>query len=273
MEKALLPPFNNEGDPIPPYSESSNDSYSDSKVPSPNNQALPLHAQLAKSRSYRITQVIKTYIEPLLLSQAASGLSKTTFLLVPSNVAALQNPRTSNPSPFDDVIEGTGTAHNNGAGDHQDEIVGFPESEYVKLVRLHGSDHTSEFWRQPPVLQELESSLKARLASSGHTIWQPSAPPPSVPAEADSPTAKKSSFWFRSKGKSVSGSADPPAEEDPTRDMKLGWRAEGEGVKVGFGETRVTLGLKEVCLRVVSEMGLYETKTGTAVAIGVEVGV
>ena len=52
-----------------------------------------------------------------------------------------------------------------------------------------------------------------------------------------------------------------------------GWRAEGEGVKgPAMGETRVVVVLREVCLRVVTEMGLYETRTGQAVGVSVEVG-
>jgi hypothetical protein len=269
MEKSQPLTITNDPDPAPPsYSESPNPTLG--LAPDQKTQSLPLHVHLAESRSLRVNLIVKTYIEPLLLTQASSGLFKTTFLLVPSNVSALQHP---NATP-EDIVEGTGTAHNNG---HQDEIVGFPASEYVKLVRLHGEEHTSEFWRQPAVLAELHSSLEARLANSGHRISQPA--PITLPNELArspapaSPTkGKKSSFWSRKGSKSASTS-NAAVEEDVTRDMKLGWRADGDGnASPGMGETRVTVGLREVCLRVVTEMGLFETRTGQAVGITVEVG-
>jgi hypothetical protein len=271
MEKSLPLQTDNEYEPAPP-------SYSDPHNPAPSLSPLekrpqpsPLHIQLAESRARRMNLIISTYIEPLLATQGASGINKTTFLLVPSNVASLQHP--NNTPNEDDVIEGTGSAHNNG---HQDEIVGFPASEYVKLVRLHGEEYTMEFWRQASVLAELETSLKARLANSGHTISErPSitAPIEPPPQPAASPTApKKQSFWSRKKDKDVSTSTIV-VEEDVTRDMKLGWRASGEGVKgPAMGETSVLVGLREVCLRVVTQMGLYETRTGQAVGVSVEVG-
>ena len=40
----------------------------------------------------------------------------------------------------------------------------------------------------------------------------------------------------------------------------------------GAGQVRVKVGLQDVCLRLVSEMGLYETRTGMAVVVGVEIG-
>jgi hypothetical protein len=275
MEKSQ--PLNSDFNATPPsYTESTNQATPlniSSKGQAP--ESLPLHIQLAESRSHRINLIISTYIEPLLLTQGASGIFKTTFLLVPSNVTSLQHPNNT-PEP-DDVIEGTGTAHNNGSNtNHHDEVVGFPASEYIKLVRLHGAEYTSEFWRQPSVLSEFESSLKARLANSGHTISQPpSLTAPIEPALAPAPTppaASKKSFWSRKKDNYAPTPASA-VEEDVTTNSKLGWRAHGEGVEgPAMGETMVTVGPRDVCLRVVTEMGLYETRNGQAVGVTVEVG-
>jgi hypothetical protein len=248
MEKSQ--PLNSDFNATPPsYTESTNQATPlniSSKGQAP--ESLPLHIQLAESRSHRINLIISTYIEPLLLTQGASGIFKTTFLLVPSNVTSL----------------------------HHDEVVGFPASEYIKLVRLHGAEYSSEFWRQPSVLSELESSLKARLANSGHTISQPpSLTAPIEPALAPAPTppaASKKSFWSRKKDNYAPTPASA-VEEDVTTNSKLGWRAHGEGVEgPAMGETMVTVGPRDVCLRVVTEMGLYETRNGQAVGVTVEVG-
>lgn len=248
-----------DSDPVPSYEESvgSGQTLSDT-FPRPVDEkqsGLPLQTQLANIRSQRIQSILHIYIDPLLLSQGASGIYKTMFFLIPSNIRALQ--------------------HSSEVSTPKDEIIGFPSNENVKLVRLRGEEHTLEFWRQPAVIAELESSLKARLAASGHKLEQvpvPSLAPPVGPESPGAPPERKS-FWGRKKEKYVHGYEDPTL----SCDFKLGWRADDEvqrdGVKrLGLGEVRVRVAMKEVCLRVENEMGLYETRRGMGVSVVVEVG-
>lgn len=226
-------------------------------LPLPHSPQQPLPSHLTETRTQRINAVLSTYIDPLLTSQGASGLYKTTFVLVPSNDPTLQPQSCSYSTP------------------KEPEIVGFPSDETVKIVRLKGEENNLEFWRQPPVVAEFESALKARLAASGHR-FEESAGGPGPRAAADpsqQETDKKpesKSFWGKSKDKEKSYAF--------IVDRKLGWRAEEplpddtpKG-KVPTGLVRATVRWKPVSARVENEMGLYETKNGTGLCISIEVG-
>lgn len=53
--------------------------------------------------------------------------------------------------------------------------------------------------------------------------------------------------------------------------MGLEWQSVRQAELRG-GEARVHVEVKEVCLRVENEMGLYETRSGIAVVVSVELG-
>lgn len=232
-------------DSIPTYEESvlagatATPGSDDTKSALPSAPTPSLPNQLTETRSQRIHSILTAYILPLLTSQALSGLYKTTFILVPSNTSTL-------PSTTGD-----------------ETVVGFPSDDHIQLVRLHGSEHSLEFWRQPAVVRELESELKARLTASGHHIEEeqqqsPVAPPPI------SPKAPKRSFFSRRESEKAVPVSNPVGGAS-------GWGTPNPA-SLGAGQVRVKVGLQDVCLRVVSEMGLYETRTGMAVVVGVEIG-
>ncbi|KAE8145269.1 hypothetical protein BDV25DRAFT_74119 [Aspergillus avenaceus] len=218
-------------------------SYEESIQSAPAKPNVPLHRHLDDSRVQRVQSILSIYVDPLLVQQASSGLYQTTFILVPSNVAGVATPK-------------------------EPEPVGFPASTVVKLVRLKGEEHTAEFWRQPGVLRELESSLRARLVASGHRVEDDSTE--QVPLEkgdgkAEGPQKKRRSFL----GKLLGGSSDVVVV-----DQKLGWRAEEvrPGRKLGRDQVRVGVAWKEVCLRVENEMGLFENCNVPGICLSVEVG-
>lgn len=267
-------------DPAPSYEESlSSTAYikdTSKHIPNSSPSLLPLPTQLADTRTQRIDFILTRYVDPLLLSQGAAGLYKTTFVLVPSSVSSLQ-----------------GAVSNAYTTPEEPQIVGFPSSEVVKLIRLYGEENAMEFWRQPAVVAELDSALKAKLVASGHRLHQPSedetssdvvdgasspAPSPSpatapVPAPAPEPTKK--SFWGRTKDLYSSKGQD--LRDVVIVDRKLGWRAPGDQNanspgKIPTGLVNVSIVWKEVCLRISNEMGLYESKKGPALCMTVEVG-
>ncbi|MCJ1303040.1 hypothetical protein MMC08_005846 [Hypocenomyce scalaris] len=196
--------------------------------------------QLTETRSQRIHSIITAYLLPLLTSQALSGLYKTTFILVPSNISSL--PSTAS----------------------EETVVGFPSDDHLQLVRLHGSEHSLEFWRQPAVIRELEVELKARLTASGHRVEEEQRLSPTAAAPPTSPKASKRSFFSR-RGSEKTAAVSGPVARTST------WSTPTPAL-LGSGQVRVKVGLQDVCLRVVSEMGLYETRTGMAVVVGVEIG-
>jgi len=253
------------GDPVPPYEESvsspqvgvNNDLKQIGAVPS--SPPLPLQTHLADVRTQRIGSILTTYIDPLLFSHGASGLYKTTFVLIPSNVTALQS---QNSNSFSLCKE--------------PEVVGFPANDVVKIVRLKGDEHTLEFWRQPAVVKELETCLKARLAATGHTVEgtgqdasaRVADSPPQVSRRHTGPVITKKSFWGRTKERYFH-------REARIVDRKLGWRADDEDEqngKVPTGQVRVKVQWKEVCLRVETETGLYANKNGPGLYVTIEVG-
>ncbi|KAI4135560.1 MAG: hypothetical protein LQ347_000561 [Umbilicaria vellea] len=233
-------------DGIPTYEESvlagatATPGAGDAKSALPSAQTPSLPGQLTQTRSQRIHSIITAYILPLLTSQAVSGLYKTTFILVPSNICSL-------PSATGD-----------------ETVVGFPSDDHIQLVRLQGSEHSLEFWRQPAVVRQLEAELKARLTASGHRVEEEQQQPSPAVRPPISPKAPKRSFFSRRESEKTLPVSSPVASAS-------GWGMPSP-VSLGAGQVRVNVGLQDVCLRVVSEMGLYETRTGMAVVVGLEIG-
>ena len=212
-----------------------------------------LVSQLSNTRTNRITTIINTHILPSFSSQAQNGLHKTTLVLVPFNGSALASQADS---------------------DGHEEIVGFPEAEHVKLVRLKGEGYEMEFWRQAEVIKELEGSLKASLQASGHRVVErakKAAPLPAAPAapQPESPKPKKGGFFRRSskKQEEVVEHLAPPLSSPGSM-----FKTVIPDEPLSDGEVRVRVGVSEVVVRTVSGMGLYETKAGKAVLVRLEIG-
>jgi hypothetical protein len=217
----------------------------------------PLHEHLDQTRWRRIHSVLSTYIDPAITGQAASGLYRTVCLLIPSDVTSLQV--------------------RSGFESKEPELVGFPANEVVQLIRLEGEENNLLFWRQPAVIKGLETSLKERLALTGHVLE----PEPElaeakvIPAEPEtpvsSPASAKKGFWQKTREKYLYQNAT----EAVIVDQKLGWRSQEEGYQdtsVPKGLVRVKVNWKEVCLRVENELGLYETRKGPGISLSIEVG-
>ncbi|KAI1909204.1 hypothetical protein LOZ39_001878 [Ophidiomyces ophidiicola] len=243
-------------DPAPSYEESvSSPSFTGSTPKHGFDSAppMPLQSQLADTRCHRINSILSTYVDPLLLSQGLAGLYKTTFVLVPSTVSALQ-----------DAVSNAYTES------LEPQVVGFPMNEVVKLIQLRGEEYAMEFLRQPAVVAELESSMKARLVTSGHRIYEPSDQQSETTVQSAKVQApKKVGFWKRVRALDT--------HDDEIQDRKLGWRAEepqaqGSPGKVPTGLVKVSIQWKDVALRIANEMGLYESRRGPALCISVEVG-
>ena len=212
-----------------------------------------LVSQLSNTRTKRIATIINTHILPSFSSQAQNGLHKTSLILVPSNGSTLASQ--SDP-------------------DGEEQIVGFPDAEHVKLVRLEGEGYEMEFWRQTEVIKELEGSLKASLQASGHRVVEGAkkaapVPTPPVSPQSEPSKPKKGGFFRRSSKKPeevVEFSAPPLSSPGSMFQTVI------PDEPLSDGEVRVKVGISEVVVRSVSGMGLYETKAGKAVVVGLEIG-
>ena len=210
-------------------------------------QRLPLQARLSETRSRRIQDVLEAYIEPLLEGQGFEGVSRKTFLLVPSDVFTHSTNLT------------------------EKDLVGISTGANATVVRLHSSDNSMIFWQQSHVLEELVASLQARLDASGHNVRRPDAQNVAVVTPSPSAPLPQQSFFSR---RSISG-----PEHDPTRSTghwKGGWRSDAEKVQkehpLGLDELGIKASLKDVSFRTETEMGLLTTETAKAVWLEIEVG-
>lgn len=217
--------FDRSSDGLPSYSESIS-------------SALPNN--IASARTALISNLAETHIKPHLHSNALSGLSRTTLLVIPSNVSPLQPPQPSSSSS-----KGAWDSDSTFPGE---TIVGFPDDENLTLIRLQGQENSLGFWCQPAVVVELEQQLRSQLQREGHRIVGGN-----EMASPSSPTLKKSGSVFQ---RTASNAEWRTVERKSLRD----------------GEASIEVGVKEICLRMENVMGLYETRTGKALNVRVEVG-
>jgi hypothetical protein len=240
-----------EGEEVPPYEESTGSSRPSPLADSKDQPKPSLHNQLSETRSRRIQSLLAAYVDPVLTAQAIDGLYNTILIVIPSDILTEQSNLTAK------------------------DIVSRLESTSVKVVRIHGDENRSAFWQQKSVLQELTSSLRARLAASGHKIerpddamMQPASPPAPLPQSQGKPS---SSSWFK---KQLS---TPGPEHDPTAstNYKLGWRASDEDVPrrpLELDEVRVVVRVKDISFRVETAMGLLDSVTAKVLCLEFEVG-
>lgn len=145
------------------------------------------------------------------------------------------------PSDVSTLIPETTTSTSPAAFSHEC-IVGFQSTENPIIIRLQGVENALDFWRRGAAIGELESQLRVRLSDVGYRVIH------------GSPTANAQASIR------IVGS------------QNVDWKGV-ERKSVLEGEARVTAEINEVCLRIENEMGLYETRTGRAVIVRVELGI
>ncbi|KAL8748952.1 MAG: hypothetical protein Q9184_007008 [Pyrenodesmia sp. 2 TL-2023] len=119
-------------------------------------------------------------------------------------------------------------------------LVGFPSEDISFIIRLSGLEHRLEFWQRASVLRELNNQLHRKLSLEGHRV-------------VSGPLKTK---------------AEIPARIAGSRDVN--WRSL-ERAALMEGEARASVEMTEVCLRIENDLGLYETRTGRALVVQVEV--
>ena len=207
-------------DDLPPYSEN---------LSSPT--SLPQN--LASVRIARMYSLLETHIKPHLLDTTLAGLSSSTLVLIPSDVPSLT------PSLVDDSKDGLAQQ----ASFPGEKLAGFRDVGSVSLIRLHGQENSFEFWRQLPVIKELERALQTHLERE-HDI-----------SDVEGPVLQavpESKGWFKKKSSSF--------PQQKTANVKAS----------GNSKVKSKVELQDVSLRTENVMGLYETKTGKAIVIKVD---
>ncbi|KAH7390594.1 hypothetical protein BKA66DRAFT_39348 [Pyrenochaeta sp. MPI-SDFR-AT-0127] len=233
-----MPPNEKDGLP-PPYSEAY---ITRTKSPSRGQTILD---QLTLTRAHHIQAVIDTHIIPLVEAQAAYGIAQTTIAMVPSDIP-LPVPEEKSEFSFDtDDAKAV-------------EVIGFSSEEAPKVVRLEGQMNRTEFWRPQAVIVELERVLRESLNASPH-LRSPTSQTGFGRSEFDSPQQSRRKFLSRlmpSLG---------PEERSPSGNPEVGVKP-----MESMGLVLVKARLEEICLRTVSEFGLYDTMSKQCVIIRVD---
>lgn len=196
---------------------------------------------IQKPRYHHVDALLTTHIRPHLPRSTFDGISSRTLVLVPSNVSGLRPMPAVAAEPDSYLTPFDHSAHSNGF--INESIIGFPSTENLMLVRLHGDENTLEFWQQDQVIEDLETQLKAELRDAGRQVLED--------------YYQERMDRSNRKNRAVNDRAD--------------WRAATERA-LQDGEVRVSIRIKEVSLRMENVMGLYETRGGKAIVVRVEFG-
>ncbi len=165
--------------------------------------------------------LLRNFVVPNIQGAISSETASITIVLVPSNVASLQPLKEPDSKRVSDGFPG-------------EQLVGFPKTEELKLIRLSDPDDTIEFWQRTGSRQSLSDSLHAYLVQEG--------------------------FYFR----------EDIARAESSR-AQAGWMTVS-GEQLRHREASVSIVLQEVCLRIEDDMGLYETRRGKALVVKVRIG-
>lgn len=232
-------------EPRPGYSDDDLPDYTEPYPPALISPFSTFLSSVNEARTSNIRDLLSTQILPHLYDSARAGLLKTTLVFIPSNASSLQ-PKPL--SPYTLITNGgpSGAAANNFPGE---TIIGFPSAENPHLIRLHGVENTVGFWRQEAVIQELNNQLKDKLERSGHRV---------VVDEM-------------ARGISADSAAERETLVRRESLRNVQWMSIKKK-KVGPGEVDIGAECREISLRVENEIGLFETKSGFAVIVRVEVG-
>ncbi|KAB8346079.1 hypothetical protein FH972_023130 [Carpinus fangiana] len=210
--------------------------------------ASSMSLQIANVQRDRVHAAAETHIREALESHVESGLSRMIYALVPSDRDPLNE---SDASPAPDILEKTGSASRGYFVDAPtEEIVSFGDEDYVRVVRLHGPENSARFWQQPPVIKLLEARMRQLLGLEE----LPPARPPVVESSPMPRTKKEQREFERARSIGTLGKA-------------IGWRSNRATDVLGPGDIDVRVAIEELAIRRMTEVGLYETRMGTAVVV------
>ncbi|KAF1834293.1 hypothetical protein BDW02DRAFT_569194 [Decorospora gaudefroyi] len=227
----------------PPYTEYGSRPPNGPSTPLSSSRGQTILDQLNTTRTRHIRSVIETHIIPLVEQQAAYGIAQTIIAMLPSDIPL---PPVEEKSEFSFATDDAKPV----------EVIGFSSEDEPKVVRLEGHMNRTEFWRPQAVIEELERVLSEDLNAS---------------AVLRSPT-----------GRGRAGSGTP--QRQPRRTLlsrvmpSMGPEQPSPGGNPEVGvkpldNTRLVVvkaRLEELCLRTVTEFGLYDTMSKQCVIIRVD---
>ncbi|RMZ73666.1 hypothetical protein GMOD_00009414 [Pyrenophora seminiperda CCB06] len=246
----------------PPYSEHIPTSSSSSSSSSRNHTLLN---QLSTTRTRQIHNVLTTHVIPLIEERATYGIAQTTLALLPSDISLPAVVPEKSEFSFD----------NNTTSDSAPpvQVIGFTSEDEPKVVRLEGQMNRTEFWRSQAVIEELEQVLSRSLNKS--PVLTGTVPPPQLDDDDDDDDDDGraedviiSSTRQSTKRRTLLSRVMPslgPEMPSPSGNPEVGVRRRDSASMVV-----VKARLEEICLRTVSDFGLYDTLSKQCVIIRVD---
>jgi hypothetical protein len=230
----------------PSYSESISQQSTTPSIPGPSiTRGQNLLDQLTLVRAQNIRSVIEDHILPRVEEQAAYGISRSIIALLPSDI------------PLPAAEEKSEFSFDTGGDEKKVEVIGFSSDEEPKIVRLEGQMNKTEFWRVKAVIEDLERRLRETLSASP-VLRRPTSPVSSeIPPQREQ--SKKGLGFFVKMANALG------QELRSNSNSKVGVRQVEEVAQV-----LVKVRLEEICLRTVSEFGLYDTMSKQCVIIRVD---
>ena len=237
----------NEKYDLPSYEESTASSSFVDRAP----RGQQILEQLALTRTKHLRSIVDDRVCPLIEQRAERGLSHTIIALIPPDSLPQHAP--ADKRPISDSERDSSPAV---------EVLGLASGDDdVEEVILTGEMDSAAFWRQSEVISELRMMLEDKLLAlprlSRGRITEAGTVQTSSTSAQQQKTGPRRGLFGRVKAES-----NAPVhlkQEQPAR----------RGLPPPT--MRITVELQEICLRTLSDFGLYETLTRPAVVIDVRV--
>lgn len=126
---------------------------------------LSLSERLAREQERRVNEVIANYMKPCIETQIASGLFRTTFILVPSDVTLQGSAGFDQPSGYS----------RDGKQRTYKIVEDSLNAQEVQVLQLEGPKHVKSFWRQTEVVQRFGEELRSQWK-----VWDDTGSSPST---------------------------------------------------------------------------------------------
>jgi hypothetical protein len=180
---------------------------------------------------------------PLIEERVTYGIAQTTIAMLPSDI------------PLTAVAEKSEFSFDTSDAKPV-EVVGFSSGDEPKVVRLEGQMNRTEFWRPQVVIVELERLLSENL--NANPVLRS---PRGEGIDKEDSTQSRSRRGFLSRVMPSLG----PELRSPSGNPEVGVKQLDQA-----GMVVVKVRLEEICLRTVSEFGLYDTMSKQCVIIRVD---
>ncbi|KAH7115177.1 hypothetical protein B0J11DRAFT_126235 [Dendryphion nanum] len=193
-------------------------------------------------RAQHLRTIINEQIIPIVEQQSLYGIAQTTIAMIPSDVPIPAQETERSEFSFD-----TGN-------EKKVEVIGFSSDGEPQIVRLEGPMNKTEFWRPQAIVHDLERLLKESLNASPHL--RPPSPRQTV---VERPPSRQGRWSLFSK-------AANQEERSPSGNPEVGVRPPPDNA----GQVLVRARLEELCLRTVTDFGLYDTMSRQCIIIKID---